>query len=440
MSKKAMRRAAVEAMAAKGFYWNADIGRWKKEPSFVALESLNQGIRAGLEVASKRAADVTAALTNAIIQAGREFEAKCRDGAAEDDADRSATTLSAALDKVQALMGDVQWITTLNPATMEKLTAAMAREHPGEDKFFHEHRAAEFMCALTDELHKRITARIDGKTEPAESPMQRRSRLFDELEECLEPDGATFVMPKPMMKRLMDRFAAEHRDEMVVDHEMRACCFLEEVLKDAISRIEARIGGDGQAPAAEDVAEAKRLLRSGPSLTMTAEEAARSRDAIERFRAGQGTARFQQEQEKPVPQADHVVSCVPRSQLVAVLQREAIREAQIMGFLTISDADSLRRAQVRADQMEKAAEAFPERQRVNVLDAESIEMGHVPVREFQGNATVAKGWLCDVLNALLNARGDRIPTLAEKRKRIVDMIGDGIVAGMTATPPRDYPS
>lgn len=48
--------------------------------------------------------------------------------------------------------------------------------------------------------------------------------------------------------------------------------------------------------------------------------------------------------------------------------------------------------------------------------------------------------LGDVLNALLNARGDRIPTLAEKQKRIVDMIGDGIVAGMTATPPRDYPS
>lgn len=131
---------------------------------------------------------------------------------------------------------------------------------------------------------------------------------------------------------------------------------------------------------------------------------------------------------------------VPRAQLVAILQREAIREAQMMGFLTISDAESLRRAQVRADQMEKAAEAFPERQRVNVLDAESIDMGHVPVREFQGNATVAKGWLCDVLNALLNARGDRIPTLAEKQKRIVDMIGDGIVAGMTATPPRDYPS
>ena len=419
--KKAMRRAAVFEMEQLGFYWIEGLG-WRKLPS-----GPYDGVRvpAGANFGIPFKADLGKHGNGLPFVIREESERQDRQRqereALADMAPDSAEQLRAVHETETQADRDGDAVKSLQMTLREGSEQARKAVQAFADAVLRAGRDFE------------ARASIKGDTKPAESRMERRARLFDELEDMLEPDRATFVIPKPMMARLMDRFAKEHSSEMVVDHEMRACSFLDEVLADAISRIESRINGDAPSAACsteaeqpeEDVAEAQRLLRCGGA----------NRETQERNYSDLRAA-----QEFLLEAHDHVVSVVPRAQLVSVLQMMAFHQAGALHPAAITTDEALAQARRRADEMEANGKAFTVRQRVNVLDAESIQAGHVPVPEFRGNVTVAKGWLCETLNALMNARGEEISPIAAKRQRIVQMIEAGVAAGMEATPTQEYPS
>lgn len=88
------------------------------------------------------------------------------------------------------------------------------------------------------------------------------------------------------------------------------------------------------------------------------------------------------------------------------------------------------------EEVERVAAGLTEAQREAILGF-TAEFPWRLMTEAEARAEFPPGML---MNARADLGGEKIEPVAEKRRRIVDMIGEGIVFGMEATPTQEYPS